>query len=777
MDGKNQPKKRTQLSFIIRDPIEKLNRSGINCIRFEDSKNQADRQLFTAGRDSIIRVYNNFSYTNNDTGVDVNNGDRYYQMSLSHHTDWVNDIVVCKNYNTIFSASSDTTVKVWNSTNGSLLNTLKLHKDYVKCLSYAQDKNLLASAGFDKNIFIWDVQTGAALNSSGLDFKTINDNKYSIYSLAMNKQGTVLASGSPENCIRLWDPRSCSKTMKLKGHTHNIRTLILNRDGTQLLSASSDHTIRLWSLGQQRCISTIEIHTEGVWSMCVNDSFTKVYSGGKDCRVYSTDLKNHEDAMLICEETAPILSMDFGQNQDSLWVATSNSSIKNWSLKPNDTQNANLFKNQNKNSSINQSASPNHVNICEKNSDLSLGNTLSTSLNDQSNKSESSSLTSFLLQNPINVKPLVTIKGTASIKQYHILNDKRNIVTKDSDENVSVWDVLQAKRTESLGKEDYEHAIKQRQRFISIPNWFTVDLKLGLLTISLDENEWYSAWINFKDMDSNHVRGLQSIDLSEAKVNYGCIFLESLFKNCVFINPMRIQTCETVVYSNTANNASKANEEDGTKSGLLRFNIPEHTPIIFSEISGRTLLRTEVKELSRESEQETLSSVIPLWIIDAIVNKNNPKFNRLTFMLNPYNQSTAKTLNKDRLSSIDLLQVKKVKEHVYQKILKLDENINQQSVTQASNTDNSGNTNVSQNASSDNNSANSKHSSLSNSMSNNSNSSSNANTNDLSTLANRTIELICSDNILNDSEMSLRTIKHLIWKGSGDLTIMYRIKA
>ena len=68
----------------------------------------------------------------------------------------------------VYSASSDTTVKIWNSTKGSLINTLRLHKDYVKCLSYASQRgDLIASAGFDKNIFIWDINTGVALNPNG----------------------------------------------------------------------------------------------------------------------------------------------------------------------------------------------------------------------------------------------------------------------------------------------------------------------------------------------------------------------------------------------------------------------------------------------------------------------------------------------------------------------------------------------------------------------------------------------------------------------------------
>ena len=62
------------------------------------------------------------------------------------------------------------------------------------------------------------------------------------------------------------------------------------------------------------------------------------------------------------------------------------------------------------------------------------------------------------------------------------------------------------------------------------------------------------------------------------QVNYGCIFLESLFKNCLFINPIRVQTCTTVIYSSitTSNNGgitNKVTDEEQSQAGLLRFNL------------------------------------------------------------------------------------------------------------------------------------------------------------------------------------------------------------
>jgi WD repeat-containing protein 48 len=45
---------------------------------------------------------------------------------------------------------------------------------------------------------------------------------------------------------------------------------------------------------------------------------------------------------------------------------------------------------------------------------------------------------------------------------------------------------------------DFDKAVKDRQQMLYVPNWFTVDLKTGMLTIHLgqEENDCLSAWVS-----------------------------------------------------------------------------------------------------------------------------------------------------------------------------------------------------------------------------------------------------------------------------------------
>ncbi len=47
--------------------------------------------------------------------------------------------------------------------------------------------------------------------------------------------------------------------------------------------------------------------------------------------------------------------------------------------------------------------------------------------------------------------PATTIEGAPSIKKYHVLNDKRHILTQDSDKNCAMYDVLQVNDLQTQG--------------------------------------------------------------------------------------------------------------------------------------------------------------------------------------------------------------------------------------------------------------------------------------------------------------------------------------
>lgn len=556
-------KKKVSLTYVIRDEIERHHRSGVNSLQFDNSNGR----LYSAGRDSIIRIWNT-----------RNHRDPYLQ-SMEHHTDWVNDIVLCCNGKYLISASSDTTVKVWNAHKGFCMSTLRTHKDYVKALAYARDKEQVASAGLDQTIFLWDVTTLTALTASNNTVTTssLTENKDSIYSLAMNQSGTIIVSGSTEKVLRIWDPRTCQKLMKLKGHSENVRALLVNRDGTQVLSASSDGTIRLWSLGQQRCITTMRIHDEGVWALQANESFNMVFSGGRDRKIFMTDLRSERHA-LICEESAPVLKMSLINSDTStpgLWVATTDSSIKYWSLSRPDTSGAfpsNSSAPGNRSSFIGNNTSSASPSSSKFNSIFNRSSALSSLVNWEDYDSD--------LLPALSPQADVTIKGNPAIRHYHILNDKRFVLTRDTNDTVSLYDVLEARKVEDIGSGvDFEAEVKKRSIKTFVPNWFSVDLKTGMLSIVLEDPECFSAWVSAKEF------GFAS-GTPDPKVNLGILVLQALFEHWVQTHPIDYDLegengCQ-VNGSNTAtgmNDATDDEDDDDTRdadaspsTGRYKFN-------------------------------------------------------------------------------------------------------------------------------------------------------------------------------------------------------------
>ena len=78
--------------------------------------------------------------------------------------------------------------------------------------------------------------------------------------------------------------------------------------------------------------------------------------------------------------------------------------------------------------------------------------------------------------------------GKPALVRYHVLNNKRYVLTQDSEGVVAKWDVLTGVKHSVIGPvSSFDEEIKNHFQFIFVPSWFSVDLKTGYLCVHIDE--------------------------------------------------------------------------------------------------------------------------------------------------------------------------------------------------------------------------------------------------------------------------------------------------
>ena len=96
----------------------------------------------------------------------------------------------------------------------------------------SREQQWFASGSFDRTIKLWDLASASQRNDPLITLHTPEGAgaKASVYALTTDPYGSVIAAGSPERVIRMWDPRSGKRIAKLVGHTDNIRAILISED-------------------------------------------------------------------------------------------------------------------------------------------------------------------------------------------------------------------------------------------------------------------------------------------------------------------------------------------------------------------------------------------------------------------------------------------------------------------------------------------------------------------------------------------------------------------
>ena len=100
-----------------------------------------------------------------------------------------------------------------------------------------------------------------------------------IYCVYFNTK--LLAAGSRDKSIRLWDIKDFEYLGRLQGHDASVLCLQLDTDRGMLVSGSSDSTIKVWDLETRKVVQTLKGHSESVLGLQFEGNY--IVSCSKDC--------------------------------------------------------------------------------------------------------------------------------------------------------------------------------------------------------------------------------------------------------------------------------------------------------------------------------------------------------------------------------------------------------------------------------------------------------------------------------------------------------------
>jgi WD40 repeat protein len=190
---------------------------------------------------------------------------------------------------------------------GAELACLRGHDAAVWSVAFDREGRRIVSGSSDHTVRVWDA-------ASGTELACLRGHDNTVESVAFDREGRRIVSGSSDHTVRLWDAASGAELACLRGHDGWVVSVAFDREGRRIVSGSSDHTVRVWDAARSRLLAALlgrELaclrgHDGRVESVAFDREGRRIVSGSSDQTVRVWDaasgtelacLRGHDDTV------------------------------------------------------------------------------------------------------------------------------------------------------------------------------------------------------------------------------------------------------------------------------------------------------------------------------------------------------------------------------------------------------------------------------------------------------------------------------------------------
>lgn len=208
-----------------------------------------------------------------------------------------------------------------------VLDAPDLQDDFYLNLVDWSAANVLA-VGLGSCVYLW-----SACTSQVTKLCDLRGEHHQVTSVQWMQRGALLAVGTSQGCVEIWDAQHCKMVRRIGGHTARVGTLAWN--GDLLTSGSRDRSILHRDVRQpENHVARLAGHKQEVCGLKWSPDGQHLASGGNDNKLFVWSLHQYQQpALRFTEHVAAVKAIAWSPHQHGLLASgggTADQTIRFW---------------------------------------------------------------------------------------------------------------------------------------------------------------------------------------------------------------------------------------------------------------------------------------------------------------------------------------------------------------------------------------------------------------------------------------------------------------